>query len=133
MELVLKRTYAAEGINGDLEWNGTLICHTIELPWKNNERQVSCVPEGRYLMRKRYSRKYQWHLHLVNVPGRDLILVHPANDAKKELKGCIAPVTTLTSAGKGLQSRKAFEKVLQLLQPFFLKKENVYLVITSKK
>jgi len=33
-----------------------------------------------------------YFLHLMNVPGRDLIL-HPANGAKKEMLGCLATLT----------------------------------------
>ena len=96
MVLVLNRTYFPEGTQGTLEWNGTIVCYTIELPWLQNQRRISCVPEGEYVLQKRFSPKFKWHLHLKNVPGRDLILIHPANDAKKELLGCIAPVSKHT-------------------------------------
>ena len=96
MVLFLTRTYFPDGTNGKLESEGKLICHTIELPWEMNETKVSCVPEGKYFIRKRYSAKYQWHLELVDVPNRTYILIHPANNAQKELHGCIAPVTKLS-------------------------------------
>lgn len=111
MVLVLKRTYFPEGTQGVLEWNGTIVCYTIELPWLGNQKRISCIPEGEYILQKRFSPKFQWHLHLKNVPGRDLILIHPANDAKMELLGCIAPVTLHTGIGKGSSSRKALEKM----------------------
>lgn len=101
MVLVLNRTYFPEGTQGVLEWNGTLICYTIELPWLENQRRISCIPEGEYILQKRFSPKLKWHFLLMNVPGRDLILIHPANDAKLELLGCIAPVTVHTGIGKG--------------------------------
>ena len=60
------------------------------------------------------------------VKGIALILVHPANNALKELKGCIAPVTLLTGEGKGSQSRIAIDKIripvlksLEKEEPFF--------------
>jgi hypothetical protein len=46
MELDLLRTYYPKGTNGSLLVNGVGLCHTIELPWKNNEQGVSCIPEG---------------------------------------------------------------------------------------
>jgi hypothetical protein len=115
MVLVLNRTYFPEGTQGALEWNGTLVCYTIELTWLENQRRTSCIPEGKYVLQKRFSPKFKWHLHLQNVPGRDFILIHPANDAKKELLGCIAPVTIQTGIGKGRGSRIALEKLKALV------------------
>ncbi|WP_339919650.1 DUF5675 family protein [uncultured Flavobacterium sp.] len=115
MVLVLNRTYFPEGTQGALEWNGTLVCYAIELPWLQNQRRISCIPEGEYVLQKRFSPKFKWHIHLKNVPGRDFILIHPANDAKKELLGCIAPVTKHTGKGKGSASRIALQKLTTLV------------------
>ena len=132
MVLVLKRTYFPKGTQGVLEWNGTLVCYTIELPWLNNQRRISCIPEGEYLLEQRFSPKFGWHLHLIHVPGRDLILIHPANDAKKELLGCIAPVSKHSGIGKGLLSRKAMGKLKTLIFPFLENDEIVSLKISGK-
>lgn len=131
MVLVLKRTYFPEGTQGVLEWNGTIVCYAIELPWLENQRRISCIPEGEYILQKRFSPKFGWHLHLMNVQGRDLILIHPANDAKKELLGCIAPVTKYTGIGKGSESRKALEKLKILVYPFIEQDVPVQLHIKS--
>jgi hypothetical protein len=80
-----------------------------------NQRRISCIPEGEYVLKKRYSAKFGWHLHVIHVPGRDLILIHPANDAKKELLGCIAPVTKHTGIGEGNSSRIALKKLKALV------------------
>ena len=133
MVLVLKRTYFPEGTQGVLEWNGTIVCYTIELPWLGNQKRISCIPEGEYVLQKRFSPKFQWHLHLRNVPGRDLILIHPANDAKKELLGCIATVTKHTGIGKGSSSRKAVEKLKTLVYAALERKEEIKISIQSKK
>ena len=132
MELELIRTYFPNGTNGEILFNGTRICSSIELPWKNNEHQVSCIPEGRYELKKRYTAERGEHLILVNVPGRQLILIHAANDAKKELQGCIAPVSILIAEGKGSQSRIALAKVNGIVIPELEKKKQVFLKIKSK-
>lgn len=129
MELLLKRRYHSGGTNGTLWLADTLICHTIELPWRNNERRVSCILEGRYAVRERFSPRFQLHLILKDVPGRSLILVHPANDARKELLGCIAPVTRLTGPGKGTGSRKAMQLVLRQVVKALQDKELLFLTI----
>ena len=133
MVLVLNRIYFPEGTQGVLEWNGTLVCYTIELPWLNNPWRISCIPEGEYVLQKRFSPKFKWHLHLRNVPGRDLILIHPANDAKKELLGCIAPVSKHTGIGNGSSSRKALEKLKVLVYDALDRNEEVKISIQSKK
>jgi hypothetical protein len=131
MILVLTRIYFPEGTQGMLEWNGTLVCYTIELPWLGNQRRISCIPEGEYVLQKRFSQKFKWHLHLRNVPGRDLILIHPANDAKKELLGCIAPVTQHSGVGKGRSSRKALEKLKSLVYAALDRNEVVKISVQS--
>lgn len=131
MILVLTRIYFPEGTQGMLEWNDTLVCYTIELPWLGNQRRISCIPEGEYVLQKRFSPKFKWHLHLRNVPGRDLILIHPANDAKKELLGCIAPVTQHSGVGKGRSSRKALEKLKSLVYAALDRNEVVKISVQS--
>ncbi|HTO36362.1 MAG TPA: DUF5675 family protein [Flavobacterium sp.] len=131
MELHLTRTYFPEGTNGKLECEGKFICYTIELPWKNNEKRVSCIPEGKYKLRKRFSQKFNWHIEIIDVKDRIHILFHPANSALKELNGCIAPVTKISGSGLGLMSRKAFEKLKALVYPRLEQQEKVYLIVQS--
>ncbi|WP_348825493.1 DUF5675 family protein [Flavobacterium aestuarii] len=130
MVISITRTYFPDGTNGKLECEGKFICNTIELPWKNNETKVSCIPEGKYFIKKRYSKKFQWHLEIINVKNRSFILFHPANNALKELNGCIAPVTKLSGPGLGLMSRKAFTKLKNLVYKA-LDNESVTLIIKS--
>jgi hypothetical protein len=131
MVLELSRTYFPDGTNGKLECEGKLICLTIELPWKSNETKVSCIPEGKYFIKKRYSKKFQWHLEVLDVKNRSLILFHSANNALQELNGCIAPVTKFSGPGLGLMSRKAFSKLKNLVNPILDKNESVKLIIKS--
>ena len=131
MVLFLTRTYFPEGTNGKIQCEGKVICNTIELPWKKNEKRVSCIPEGKYFIRKRYSQKFKWHLEIVDVKNRSFILFHPANNALQELNGCIAPVTKLSGPGLGLMSRKAFEKLKTFVYGALDRKESVELLISS--
>ncbi|SEG52745.1 DUF5675 family protein [Flavobacterium urumqiense] len=131
MVLVLSRTYFPEGTNGKLACNGQFICCTIELPWRENRKRVSCIPEGYYLLRKRYSQKFQWHIEVVAVKKRSSILFHPANNALMELNGCIAPVTQLSGAGLGLQSRQAFAKVKNVVYEALKQSAIVSLIVQS--
>ena len=132
MEFLLERMYFPEGTNGVLSFEGNEICKTIELPWKENQKRISCVPEGKYKIRKRYSKKFKWHFELMNVKNRDLILIHPANDALKELNGCIAPVSKLTGEGKGDRSSVALERLKGILYPYLDKGFSIELIIKKK-
>ena len=131
MELTLSRTYYPTGTNGVIrDWN-QFIVYTIELPWQENKPGQSCIPEGRYRIEKRFSLKYQWHFWLREVPKRSLILIHPANDARKELRGCIAPVTFVTGIGKGNESKMAFKKLSIVIDAALKRKEPVFITIKS--
>lgn len=131
MQLILHRTYYPTGTNGVLKLDDELICYTIELPWRNNLSRLSCIPPGEYRLVKRYSENHGNHLILEAVEGRSLILIHPANNALEELRGCIAPVSTLTAPGCGDASRAAFRKVLKLATAAINKKELVTLKIVK--
>ena len=131
MELHLQRTYFKKGTNGALFINEQFIGFTIELPWLNNARTISCIPEGAYELKPRFSEKFKHHLVVQNIPKRSLILIHPANDANKELQGCIAPVSSLTGIAKGLQSRIVVQKIVSQCYQAFDRKEKVTLTIKS--
>ena len=132
MELIITRSYHEQGANGELLIDGKHVCHTIELPWKDNHRRVSCIPEGHYTVRKRYSKRFGLHLWVNNVPGRDAILVHSFNNALKECLGCIGPVTQLTGHGEGIFSRAALKKLMDLVTPVLDSKQTVFLTIKAK-
>lgn len=129
MELLLKRIYFSEGTLGILEWQGLILCFTIELPWRGNAPKISCIPEGRYALRHRYSEKFGNHLEVVGVPHRSFILLHPANDAKRELQGCIAPVSYPTGTWSGAGSKKAFQQLYSVVWDAIQKGHNVTLLI----
>ena len=131
MVLILHRTYFPGGTNGKLETAGQFICNTIELPWHNNLKMLSCIPEGKYFLHKRFSSKFSWHIEILDVPNRSSILFHPANNARKELNGCIAPVTKISGAGLGLMSRKAFRKLKKLVFESLDRHEETILIIQS--
>lgn len=132
MKLVLERTYYDDGTNGVLYADGKAICHTIELPWEKNKPCVSCIPEGTYTLVRRISKHHQFHLHLLDVPGRELILIHKANDAARDLRGCIAPVVALLGHGKGYPSEPAFDKLYELVDTLLDQNEHVELTIIEE-
>ena len=62
---------------------------TIERPWLNNERGISCIPEGVYrCWPRRFFRGGYDAYEVIDVTGRSHILFHVANWAH-DVRGCI--------------------------------------------
>ncbi len=98
-------------------------CYTLELPWLNNQRRVSCIPKGEYNVEKRQSTKYKHHFHVLDVPGRSYILIHRGN-YNWHTKGCILVGRTLTDInGDGLRdvtsSVATMNKLNKILPGYF--------------
>ena len=91
-------------------------CCTLELPWNENKRNISCIPTGEYKVKIRESEKYGLHYQVENVMMRDYILIHPAN-YYKQLRGCIAVGKAFYDINKDghkdiTYSRKTMSKML---------------------
>lgn len=64
-------------------------CKTLELPWKNNASNISCIPTGTYQVTWSFSpSRLKYTYRVQNVPGRSGILFHVGNYFK-DIKGCI--------------------------------------------
>ena len=61
---------------------------TLELPWLNNQRRISCIPLGIYKASKHKSPKFGRTLWVQDVPNRSEILVHSGN-YHTQILGCI--------------------------------------------
>ena len=90
--LILRETFTDNSTIGELFLNGEKMCDTLELPYRDNQRSISCIPTGEYKVRLRYPRESATrdYLHLLveEVPNRDYILFHRGNTAK-DSRGCI--------------------------------------------
>ena len=88
---------------------------TLELPWKNNKRRVSCIPEGEYKVIKHRSPKFKESFWLQDVEGRSEILIHAGN-YYTQILGCILVGTDSRDInGDGetdvVSSRRAIERL----------------------
>ena len=118
--MILVRTkYKDTHTRGILILQGEVF-YTLELPWRDNERAVSCIPVGTYesvYLPVSASGKYRATYHLQQVDGRSGILIHNGNIVE-HTDGCI-----LLGLAKGylggepavLQSRKAMLKLNQIM------------------
>lgn len=120
MDLVLVRVSQ----KGDLPKRGVLLlegeplCVTLELPWRDNLPNISCIPTGEYFLEERIDvllhngsevhRTYE----VLAVEGREGILFHCGNTAK-DTKGCILVGSSFDTMEIGVvESRKAFGELL---------------------
>lgn len=61
---------------------------TLELPYKSNQQNVSCIPSGYYKAQYRKSPSNGDVLELKNVPDRSFIQIHSGNYTS-QIAGCI--------------------------------------------
>lgn len=78
---------------GYLIANGKVICYTLELPWKDNSNNISCIPAGTYNGILRYDKTDGWRIQLENVPNRTGVQIHMGNYTT-QIEGCILVGTT---------------------------------------
>jgi len=92
--LLIRSETSSRGTPGSLVLANGATFRTLELPWRENESNRSCIPTGLYRLRVRSaseSQRFSYrHVELLDVPGRSAILIHAAN-WPAELRGCIAP------------------------------------------
>lgn len=140
----IERVYLATSTPGSwYDDQGVMTCKTLELPWRNNQRddpntkenEASCIPEGTYTVTKEkpiladdpQGRKFRpyGHFRIHNVKGRSGILVHRITYVK-DLLGCIGVgskfvdlnndgVPDVVESGKTLEAMyQSFPDVFQL-------------------
>ena len=130
--LLIRDTFSEKSTIGELFLNGERICDTLENSWQDNQRNISCIPEGVYPVRLRLPRESATrdYLHLLvqEVPNRDWILFHRGNTAK-DTSGCIL-------VGLGTEQDVVHNSVLAMdlliKEVIHLGGENINLIIKNK-
>ena len=130
--LLIRDTFSNNSTIGELFINGERMCDTLENPFINNERNISCIPEGEYKVRLRLPRESatREYLHLLvqDVPNRDWILFHRGNTSK-DTSGCIL-VGLNTKQDVVYNSRLAMDLLIKEI--LNLGGENINLIIKNK-
>ena len=107
-----------------INFHGDIVftCFTLELPDLNsdgiegNETRKSCIPLGKYQVKRHRSPKFGQTFWVQDVPGRSAILIHPGNFFSHTL-GCILVATDQKDLNKdgyldNVSSKAAMEKLL---------------------
>ena len=73
---------------GILRTGGLAFAVTLELPWKDNEPEYSCIPLGTYTCRRVQSPRFGETFEITGVAGRSHVLFHKGNTTV-DTKGCV--------------------------------------------
>ena len=80
IELVLHRVgYSSHATYGVLLKDNVPMCLTLEDPWIDNKRNVSCIPHGVYEAQRYSSKKFGNTFVVMDVPDRSGIIIHAGN------------------------------------------------------
>ena len=130
--LLIREIFTDESTIGNLYLNGEWMTDTLELPYKDNQRSISCIPDGQYKVRLRTAKESATrdYLHLLvkDVKDRSYILFHRGNSAK-DTRGCVLV---------GIGRKQDFVKNSTLAMDLLIKEiinlggENINLIIKNK-
>ena len=130
--LIIRDTFTEVSTIGNLYLDGEWLCDTLELPYRDNQRSISCIPAGQYKVRLRTARESATrdylHLLIEDVPNRDFVLVHIGNSAR-DSRGCILV---------GIGTEQDFVKNSRLAMELLMKEilnlggTNINLIIKNK-
>ena len=122
----ITRQYLEKCTIGRITHDNSFICYSLERPWLNNEKNISCVPAGVYDLQRYDSARFKdcFSLTCFNLGvgltenfQRTYILIHAANRVS-DLHGCIAPglgISGYLDEWVTVDSRKALDKLRTLI------------------
>lgn len=107
---------SAYGTFGEFyEHGGAFEAYSVERPWLENQPFLSCILAGLYPLQRFHSSRFGQVWQVCQVPGRDHILIHPAN-WPSDVEGCIG----LGREIGALNGKKAVLHSTATLQAFHL-------------
>lgn len=127
MIVTLRRSYSDYQTIGELEIifdeKRSYKFATLELPWLDNARNISCIPEQTYKVTRHYSPTFKECFLIENVPGRSEILIHAGNFVRNT-RGCILIGTAHSNIDNDglidvINSKIAMQNLLKLLPQQF--------------
>lgn len=110
--MTLARSYLSDRTIG-LLFGGGVGLKTLERPWLNNTRSVSCIPEGCYLVKRDKTGRHQFYA-VQDVEGRTNIEFHAGN-AVQNSEGCILVGKSHNEYYNLVDSAKAINEMLDII------------------
>lgn len=114
----IRRIYDTDCTIGMLSF-GSFRCMTLELPWLDNQQDISCYPTGIYQWRKITSPSLGKCIDIINVLDRTYIRMHAGNFTR-QIRGCTLIGEYVKDIdGDGIpdvaNSRRTLSKLMSLL------------------
>ena len=110
--LTLARSYLTDRTVGVLSGKG-IDFKTLERPWLNNHSNISCIPEGVYVVKRDKTGKFQYYA-VKDVPNRFAIEFHAGNFVEHS-QGCILVGEGLNQEQDLVNSNNAINKMVELI------------------
>lgn len=85
---IIRTSINSNSITGELYVNNQYICQTLEHLYRENQKNISCIPENTYGGILRYDHKDTWRIELTGTEPRTHIQIHTGN-SPADIKGCI--------------------------------------------
>ena len=135
-----RNEYTNQGTFGVLNINDKSF-FSLELPWRENKPNISCIPIGQYKASLRYSPHFKKNLYwLQKVKSRTFILIHGATFAGDEtfgyqthLQGCMSIGKSIgTALNKHKQRQRCIFGSQQALSEFMDELGGEELILTIK-
>lgn len=131
--ITVKRIYKGPTYTiGHLYVNGIYVCDTLEdrvrvlLSAADKVKKETAIPAGRYRVVLSWSGHFQCMMpELLDVPYFTYVRIHWGND-KDDTDGCIL-VGENKVKGKVINSKKAYAKLMELIEPAWRNKEEIYI------
>lgn len=120
--LKITRIYQDDCTVGILNYKGFRCC-TLELPDKNNQQDISCIPAGRYQCKKIVSPSLGDCINIENVLNRTYIRIHSGNYTSQIL-GCVLVGDSIKDINRDgvldvANSKNTLNKLMDLLPESF--------------
>jgi len=110
------RKYKEDRTEGKIIFPDDSFIFCLERSWEGNKPNISCVPEGVYLVDR--DKKGRFRLYKIRegqIPTRTDIEFHAGNNALLHSNGCILPCMFIKN-GLGVSSIEACNKILDWYQ-----------------
>lgn len=114
---VVREFARVNSILGRLSVEGTNISgYTLELPWRNNQTDISAIPLGEYqaILDESPSKNYLI-LRLMNVESRENVLMHGGN-IPRDTKGCLLVGRNRDVRNEMISDRNVLQETTNLIQ-----------------